>query len=161
MKPIAPIRKELVVHASQERCFRVFTKGIDSWWPRDHHIGSSPLREHLMEPKVGGRWYTVCEDGSEVDVGRVLVYEPPSRLVLAWQITAQWTFDPQLVTEVELVFYAEGPKKTRVQLEHRKLEAYGEGAAAMHATFDSDDAWVRTIALFASAATKEEEGEEE
>jgi uncharacterized protein YndB with AHSA1/START domain len=152
MSAVMPVRKELVVKASQERCFRTFTLGIDKWWPRDHHIGASPLKECLIEPHVGGRWYSVCEDGSEVDVGRVLVWEPPNRLVLTWQITAAWAFDPQFITEVELRFVAEAPARTRVLLEHRKLEAYAADAEAMRKTFDADDAWVRTLALFAQNA---------
>jgi uncharacterized protein YndB with AHSA1/START domain len=154
MNPVAPIRKEIVVNASQERCFRVFTAGMDKWWPREHHIGKSPLKEFLMEPREGGRWDSVCEDGSEIDVGRVLVWEPVSRLVLTWQITAKWQYDASFVTEVELRFFKEADKKTRVELEHRKLEAYGADAAAMHKTFSADDAWLRTLALFGSMAEK-------
>lgn len=152
MSTMEPVRKELLVKASQERCFRTFTAGLDKWWPRDHHIGKSPLKEFMMEPRVGGRWYSVCEDGSEVDVGRVLVWEPPGRLVLTWQITAAWAFDPDFVTEVELRFVAEDAKRTRVFLEHRKLEAYAAEAEAMRKTFDADDAWVRTLDLFAKSA---------
>jgi uncharacterized protein YndB with AHSA1/START domain len=155
MKSVEPIRKNLVVKASQERCFRIFTAGIDKWWPRDHHIGKSPLKEFLMEPRVGGRWYSVCEDGTEIDVGRVLAWEPSSRLVLSWQITAKWQFDPDFVTEVELRFVSEGPRTTRVELEHRKLEAYGADAEAMHETFSADDAWVRTLELFGNSAEEE------
>lgn len=154
MSNVAPVRKELLVKASQERCFRVFTAGLDKWWPRDHHIGSSPLKECRMEPHVGGRWYSVCEDGSEVNVGRVLLWEPPNRLVLSWQITAAWAFDPEFVTEVELRFVPEAAARTRVTLEHRKLEAYAADAEAMHKAFDADDAWVRTLNLFAESAEK-------
>jgi uncharacterized protein YndB with AHSA1/START domain len=156
MSSVTPVRKELVVKASQERCFRTFTAGLDKWWPRDHHIGTSPLKECLLEPHVGGRWYSVCEDGSEVDVGRVLVWDPPSRLVLTWQITAAWAFDPNFVTEVELRFVPEAPARTRVLLEHRKLEAYAADAEAMQKTFDADDAWVRTLTLFAQNAEETE-----
>jgi uncharacterized protein YndB with AHSA1/START domain len=155
MTVATPIHKEIVVNASQERCFRVFTAGIDKWWPRDHHIGSSPLKECRIEPRVGGRWFSTHEDGSETDVGKVLVWDPSRRLTLTWQITAAWKFDPNFVTEVELNFTPEGPKKTRVLLEHRKLEAYGAAAEAMHKTFDSDDAWVRTLRQFADVAQEE------
>ena len=151
---VAPIRKQLVVNATQERCFRIFTAGIDKWWARDHHIGKSPLKELIIEPKVGGRWYAVCQDGSEVDTGRVLVWEPSARVVLTWQISAQWQFDPALHTEVEVRFVPEGPRKTRVELEHRKLEAFGADAEKMHTTFDADTAWVRTLAQFSNLATE-------
>jgi hypothetical protein len=155
MTAVAPIHKEIVVNASQERCFRVFTAGIDKWWPRDHHIGSSPLKESRIEPQVGGRWFTIHEDGSESDVGKVLLWEPSSRLALTWQITAQWKYDPAFVTEVELRFTPLGPKQTRVSLEHRKLEAYGADAESMHTMFNGDGAWVRTLTHFAAGAEDE------
>jgi hypothetical protein len=41
-----------------------------------------------------GRWYATHEDGSESDTGKVLVWEPPQRIILAWQINASWQFDP-------------------------------------------------------------------
>ena len=156
MNAVPPIQKEIVVNASQERCFGVFTAGIDKWWSREHHIGKSPLKEFVLEQQAGGRWYSVCEDGSEVNVGRVLVWQPSSRLVLSWQITAKWQYDADFVTEVELRFTPLGPKQTRVELEHRKLEAYGTDAETMHKTFDSEDAWVRTLALYAGTAEESE-----
>lgn len=155
MTALAPIQKVIVVNASQERCFRVFRAGIDKWWPRDHHIGSSPLKESRIEPHVGGRWFSTHEDGSESHVGKVLVWEPSSRLLLTWQITAQWKFDPTFVTEVELTFTPLGPKQTRVTLEHRKLEAYGVDAKSMHEMFSGDTAWVRTLTAFAAVAQEE------
>src|SRR5215212_10047317 len=101
---IAPVKKQLVVKTDPERAFRLFTDGIDRWWPREHHIGKSPMKRILVEPRVGGRWYAISEDESECDIGKVLIWEPGKRLVLAWQITAEWTFDPTFVTEVEVRF---------------------------------------------------------
>src|SRR5262249_19331185 len=122
---IEPVRKQVIVAASQERAFHVFTDGLDRWRPREHHIGKSPLKRAVLEPREGGRWYNLCEDDTECDVGRVLAWEPPRRLVLAWQLTADWQYDPSFVTEIEVTFNAEGPRKTRVELEHRDLERYG------------------------------------
>jgi uncharacterized protein YciI/uncharacterized protein YndB with AHSA1/START domain len=149
------IKKEIIVEAGQERAFSVFTDGIDRWWPRDHHIGSSPLKRMLIEPKVGGRWYSISEDGSEANVGKVLEWSRPNGLVLTWQITADWKYDPSFVTEVEIRFVAEAAKRTRVQIEHRHLERYGSDAEKMRAMFDSSDAWVRTLGLFGGVANRE------
>lgn len=149
---VEPVRKEMVVNASQERCFRVFTARMDDWWPREHHIGKSPLKRVVVDDHPGGRWYAICEDGSEVETGKVLVWEPPQRLVLSWQITAKWSFDPNLHTEVEVRFVPIDDKRTRVELEHRKLEAYGADAAAMKATFDKDDAWIGLLRSFGGRA---------
>ncbi len=82
-----PVRKSVTVKASAEHAFRVFTNGIDSWWPRSHHIGNSPMRKAIIEGRRGGRCYSEQTDGSECDWGQVLVWEPPRRFVMAWQIS--------------------------------------------------------------------------
>ena len=102
----------------------------------------------MIEPQAGGRWYEQGEDGSKCDWGRVLVWEPPLRLVLAWQINAQWQFDPGVTTEVEVRFIAEGAT-TRVELEHRHLERLGDRAEALRAAFDSPDGWAGVLQAYA------------
>jgi uncharacterized protein YndB with AHSA1/START domain len=149
---IEPVRKNIVVEASQAHVFKVFTDGMDSWWPREHHIGASPLKKAILEPKAGGRWYSTCEDGSEIETGKVVVWEPPKRVVLSWQITAEWKYDPNFITEVEVTFTAEGPKKTRVDLEHRNLSRYGVSAEPTRAMLDSPGGWGKTLTAFAKAA---------
>src|SRR5579872_3007962 len=119
---IAPVRKQLLVNATPSRAFEIFTSRMSDWWPATHSILKSPLKECIVEPRVGGRWYSVGEDGSECDTGYVITWKPPELLVLAWQIDAGWQFDPALVTEVEVRFTAAGADTTRVELEHRCLE---------------------------------------
>jgi uncharacterized protein YndB with AHSA1/START domain len=135
------VRKEVLVEAPRERAFRVFTEGVDRWWPRQHHIGKSPMKKTIIESSEGGRWYAVCEDGTECDVGKVLVWEPPARLVLAWQITAAWQYDPSFVTEVEVTFAAEAPKRTRVTLEHRDLHRFGADVEKLREQIDAPTGW--------------------
>ena len=147
-----PIVKQITVDASQETAFRLFTEGIDRWWPKEHHIGASPSKEERIEPRVGGRWYSLNEDGSESNVGRVLVWDPFGRVVLTWQITGEWAFDPDFVTEVDVRFIPTGDRRTRVVLEHRHLERFGAGAGQMHGIFDSDEGWAKTLRAFASVA---------
>ncbi len=149
---IEPIRKQIVVAASQEHAFRVFTAGIDRWWPRQHHIGKSPLKRAVLEPRMGGRWYAICEDDTECDTGRVLAWDPPRHLLLAWQIDAQWRYDPSFLTEIEVNFLVEGPKRTRVELEHRNLERYGDAAAELRKTIDSPGGWNGILDSFAKTA---------
>jgi hypothetical protein len=72
--------------------------------------------------------------------------------VLTWQIGADWTYDPKLITSVELRFLAEAPDRTRVQLEHRDLERFGPDAERMRQTFSEPGAWDRTLAEFAAVA---------
>jgi uncharacterized protein YndB with AHSA1/START domain len=153
MSRVEPVRKQVVVDTSPERAFQVFTAGIDRWWPREHHIGKSPLKRAVLEQRPGGRWYSVSEDGSECEVGKVLTWDPPRRLVLAWQINASWQYDPSFLTEVEVTFAAEGPKRTRVELEHRNLERYGIAAQELRKSIDSQEGWGMTLESFAGAAS--------
>lgn len=107
----------------------------------------------MIEPKAGGRWYERGEDGSTCDWGRVLAWEPPTRLVLSWEITADWKHDPDLKTEVEVRFVAEGENATRVELEHRRLDLYGARADEMRGIFDSEMGWTGLLAAFAGSAS--------
>lgn len=153
IKP-APVRRSLVVKTSRERAFSVFTDGFGRWWPASHTI-SAGFKTAVIEPRAGGRWYEVGEDGTEADWGHVLAWEPPSRLLLAWQISAEFQFDPTLITEVEVRFSAEGPNATRVDFEHRHLERLGARAAALREQFESPNGWGKLLALFATAAEAE------
>ena len=155
VEKVEPVRKQIVIDAPQDHVFRVFTDGMDAWWPRQHHIGTSPMAQCLVEPRVGGRWYSVCVDGTECDVGRVLEWDPPSRLVLAWQLTADWRFDPNFVTEVEVTFTAEGMGRTRVDLEHRNLARYGLIAPKLRESVDAPEGWGLIMSLFAAEAAKQ------
>lgn len=147
----APVRKTLQVKASQTRAFDVFTTGFARWWPKSHSVAKSPQKEAVMEPRPGGRWYERGEDGSECDWGRVLVWEPPARLVLSWQLNAQWKFDPDLLTEVEVRFIAEGERQTRVEFEHRGLENYGDQAEAVRKSISSPGGWPGILDGYATA----------
>ncbi|MDF2809974.1 MAG: hypothetical protein K0S56_1005 [Microvirga sp.] len=149
----APVRKSIIVKAEAVRAFEVFTAGMGRWWPGSHSIGSSPMKAAVIEPRVGGRWFERGEDGSECDWGRVLAWEPPSRVVLAWQIDAAWRFDPTLVTEVEVRFIPEG-NATRVELEHRDIERFGDQAEAARGALDSPGGWSGLLERFAAAVAE-------
>jgi uncharacterized protein YndB with AHSA1/START domain len=131
------VRKSVTVEADQERAFEVFTARHGTWWPSTYHIGSPDYETAVIEPFAGWRWFERGVDGSEADWGKVLVWEPPERLVLAWQITPDFQFDPELVTEIEVRFEAIGANQTRVDLEHRDFDRFGTRAAEMRAIFDS------------------------
>ena len=150
----APVRKVVSVDATPQRAFDVFTAGFGRWWPgASHHIGQASYKTAVLEPRVGGRWYEIGEDGSECQWGDVLAWDPPRRLVLAWRIGADWQFHAELETEVEVTFVAEGAS-TRVTLEHRHLERMGEAAEAVRVQIDSDSGWTGIMALYAAEASK-------
>jgi uncharacterized protein YndB with AHSA1/START domain len=146
-----PVRKTIHVEATPEHAFAVFTDDFDSWWPRTHHIGKSPMKKAIVAAKTGGRCYTQQADGTDCDWGRVLVWEPPRRLVLAWQITHEWGYQPDLAqsSEVEIRFTPEAGG-TRVDLEHRHLERHGAGSVSMRIAIDSPNGWGGLLQLFAA-----------
>lgn len=154
MESVEPVRRDVVVEVGQARAFEVFTAEMSAWWPPEHHIGSAPIAEILIEPWEGGRWYTRHLDGSETSTGFVTAWQPPERVVVTWQIGADWQFHPELVTTVEVRFEALTADRTRVVLEHRDLTAYGAHAEAMRDTFDRPEAWTRTLAGYASTVER-------
>jgi len=151
IQAVESVRREIVVPVSAERAFAVFTADMTSWWPSEHHIGSAPIEEIVIEPHEGGRWFTRHTDGSETSTGHVVAWEPGERLAVTWQIGADWRYHVDLVTTIEVRFVAEGSDRTRVVLEHRDLDAYGQDAEKMRDTFDQPGAWDATLSAFAGA----------
>ena len=147
------VRKVVSVQAPQAVAWQVFTENMGTWWPLENYkIGKAKAVDAVIEPLVGGRWYERGEDGSTCDWGRVLSWEPPSRLVLSWDISADWQPDPDLKTEIEVRFIAEGKDATRVELEHRKLDRYGARRDEMRHIFDTEGDWGRLLLMFAARA---------
>jgi hypothetical protein len=152
---IAPVRKSIVVAATPLRAFEMFTSGMDKWWPKTHNIGNAPIKRCVMEPFVGGRWYNDLEDGSDVTVGHVRVWEPGQRLVVGWEINAQWKPDSraEVASEVEVRFVREGENRTRVEVEHRDFERMGaEAGETMRNAVNNG--WPGVLELFNEAIAR-------
>ena len=148
---IAPVSKSVRVKASQAHAFEVFTAGLDRWWPRKASIGAAPMKAMMLEPHLGGRWYEVAEDGSQATVGKILLWEPPNRFIVSWDINSKWKPDTTVGSEVEVRFTVEGPDATLVELEHRKFEQMGAEAGASLRK-DVDGGWPRILEGFRAAA---------
>lgn len=154
---IAPVRKSIVVGASPQRAFEVFTTGIDRWWPKTHGIGMTAITRSVIEPFQGGRWYTVHADGTEVVIGHIRVWDPGKRFVVGWEISADWKPDArtELASEVEVQFSPEGPG-TRVDLEHRDFQRMGEEPGQKMRT-GVDGGWPGILGFYAAEIEKEEQ----
>jgi hypothetical protein len=74
--------------------------------------------------------------------------------VFSWDISMAWKreADPGKTSEVEVRFIPEGSDRTRVELEHRKLERHGEGWEKMRGALGSPGGWKGGLDDFAKAA---------
>jgi uncharacterized protein YndB with AHSA1/START domain len=144
--------KEIVVEAPIERAFTVFTAQFGDVKPPEHNLLDSPLVETVFEPRVGGHIYDRGEDGSECRWARVLAFDPPYRVVFSWDIGPTWQLEtnPENASEVEVRFIAEGPERTRVELEHRNLDRHGPGWESIVDGIDGPDGWPLYLERFAA-----------
>lgn len=130
---IEAVRKTITVDCAVEEAFRIFTAGAETWWPTDSHsIFGERVTEIRFEEHEGGEVYEVSDTGAKGHWATVLAWEPPIRLVLAWNVREA---EP-LATEVEVRFVPEGDA-TRVELEHRGWDALPEEAAKKRASYDT------------------------
>jgi uncharacterized protein YndB with AHSA1/START domain len=137
------VRTSIVVDATPERAFTVFTAEMGTWWPPEHHLLEAELSETVFEPRVGGRIYDKGVDGSECTWARVLAYEPPDRLAFSWDISPQWQLEThqERTSEVEVRFVSESPERTRVELKHRHLDRHGDGWEGLREGVGGDQGW--------------------
>ena len=151
---IAPVRKTVVVDGTPAEAFVFFTAGVDRWWPRQHHLGATPLVASLIEPFVGGRWYSIHESGEEITVGHVRAWQPGERFVVGWEISGDWKPEPRvaLASEVEVRFIAEAPGRTRVELEHRDFDRMEKGAEQMRNGVDNG--WPGILEQYVAACAR-------
>ena len=142
----AAIRKTIEVKAPIDRAFRVFASRMGDWWHKEHSVAKGTTQaDVVIEPRAGGRWYEKGADGSEHQWGYVKAYEPPHRLILAWQLTREFQFDPSFETTVEVTFEERGDT-TVVQFEHRDLERMGADAVQLLESMDGG--WGMLLDLF-------------
>jgi hypothetical protein len=145
------VKHSIVVEAPIARAFDVFTKQFGSFKPAEHNMLGVQIAETVFEPRVGGFLYDRGIDGSECHWARVLVYEPPNRVLLSWNISPRWQIetDPNKVSEWEVRFTAETAQRTRVEIEHRKLERHGEGWEGVRDGVGGDQGWPLYLQRFA------------
>ena len=153
--PATTIRRDIVVDAPAERAFRLFTERFDQIKPREHNMLPVDIAESVFEPRAGGRVFDRGVDGSECQWGRVIVYEPPNRIVFTWDITPMWQIESDLgkTSEVEVRFISDGPTRTRVELEHRNLARHGDGWEGTREGVGGDDGWPLYLQRFAAVVS--------
>jgi uncharacterized protein YndB with AHSA1/START domain len=137
------VLRQVTVPAPIERAFSVFTERFGDFKPPEHNLMDTPIAETVFEPRVGGTIYDRATDGTECHWARVLVFDPPTRVVFSWDIDTQWQVETDLdrTSEVEVRFIAEASDRTRVELEHRLIDRHGPGWEGVQAGVESDGGW--------------------
>jgi hypothetical protein len=147
------VKKSVTVNVAQAKAFEVFTARFGEWWPlATHHTAEEDASTAVIEPHEGGRWFERGVHGTETMWGYVRAWEPPARVLLSWHLDADFRFDPEHASEVEVRFVAEADDRTRVELEHRGLEVYGARAEQLRSAVDGEGGWSALLQEFARLA---------
>jgi uncharacterized protein YndB with AHSA1/START domain len=146
------VQHSVVVNAPPETAFERFTRGFGDFKPPEHNLLQAPLTETVFEPKVGGSIYDRAVDGTVCKWARVLVFEPPHRVIFTWDIGPTWQLETDLAnaSEVEVRFVAEDDGRTRVELEHRNIDRHGPGWEGISEGVAGDDGWPLYLTRFAA-----------
>jgi uncharacterized protein YndB with AHSA1/START domain len=146
------VRRQVLVNAPISEAFKVFTERFGDFKPREHNLLKAAIAETVFEPRVGGNIYDRAVDGSECRWARILVFEPPNRVVFSWDISPRWQIEtnPDLTSEVEVRFVAETPARTRVELEHRHLDRHGFGWESVRDGVDNEAGWPLYLQRYAA-----------
>jgi uncharacterized protein YndB with AHSA1/START domain len=150
------VQASIVVDASVEKAFDVFTEDFGRFKPPEHNMLGVEIAETVFERRVGGHLFDRGVDGSECRWARILEYEPPNRVVLTWNISPQWQIetDPTKASEWEVRFVSETPERTRVEIEHRNLDRHGDGWEGVREGIGGDQGWPLYLHRYAAVVAE-------
>ena len=141
------IQKSAFLACPPAEAFALFTQRASDWWPDGVRHTADPRSEIRM--LADGRFWERATDGHEVELGRVLVWEPAHRLILDFYPGT----DAQHPTEVVIRFTAENGG-TRVVVEHRaKLESADLWAAGAP---KFERSWTLVLAALQAASANDD-----
>ena len=145
---IEPLVKQINVDLNQEAAFRLFTEGINKWWPlATHSVGEEQAESCVFEGRVGGRIYETMKDDSQAEWGKVLIWEPFGKVAFTWYPSRT----PDTAQEVTVEF-SEITGGTRVDLVHTGWETLGEKAQTGRVGYDFG--WDFVLANYIVTATR-------
>jgi uncharacterized protein YndB with AHSA1/START domain len=152
------IHHSMTAPVSPARAFAIFTEGLANWWPAEYTWSQEALETIAIEPGEGGHCFERGPYGFRCDWGRVLVWEPPHRLVITWQISPKREPQPNpaKASEIEVHFESEGPSRTRLEFEHRHFARHGEGSAEYRTILDSPQGWPYILDRYLNAVAEAE-----
>lgn len=145
---IEPVEKQIKVGLNQEAAFRLFTEGLNNWWPlATHSVGENQAETCVFEGHVGGRIYEVLKDGSQAEWGKVLAWEPFEKVTFTW-----YPGRPSETAQEVTVTFREMPGGTQVELLHTGWEMLGEKAQSGREGYDFG--WDFVLANYIVAAVR-------
>jgi uncharacterized protein YndB with AHSA1/START domain len=146
-----PIRQAVTVPVPVDQAFAAFAD-LAGWWPREYTWAADTLEDIGIDPREGGHCYERGPLGFTCHWGRVLAWEPPTRLAFTWQIAPDRVPEPNpaKASEVEVRFQPAGASGTRVELEHRALARHGEAADAYRDGLASPEGWPLILGRYAA-----------
>jgi uncharacterized protein YndB with AHSA1/START domain len=154
---LEPVTASSTTDLPARRAFELFTTGMTTWWPREYTWSQDSLEDIRIEPGAGRFCVEEGPHGFAIHWGRVLVWEPYTRLEFTWQISPdrQPVPDPDRASEVDIRFVArddENPEQgpTTIELEHRHFERHGDGAAGYRDAMASPQGWPLILKRYAS-----------
>jgi|Tabmets5t2r1_1033131.scaffolds.fasta_scaffold22216_2 uncharacterized protein YndB with AHSA1/START domain len=141
------------VNLEPDQAFDLFARRLAAWWPPEYSWSQDVLEEIGIEPHEGGMCFERGPHGFRCDWGRVLAWEPPRRLLIAWQISPRREPEPNpaKASEVEVLFDADGEGGTTVAVEHRAFDRHGDGAEYAQ-MLGSPQGWPYILERFAAAS---------
>lgn len=147
------VRASVVVAVPIDHAFKVFTSEMSAWWPATHHISKVPMAAAILEPRVGGRWYEVGDDGTVCLWGMVLAYDPPRHVAVSWHLDGDFTYDsaPAHASRVDVWFSEQPDGSTLVELVHSGLANHGPSWTRLRDSVAGG--WPTLLKLFDSKVT--------
>jgi uncharacterized protein YndB with AHSA1/START domain len=146
-----PIHRSVTVGVPVEQAFAAFAD-LARWWPREYTWAGDTLEDIGIDPREDGFCFERGPHGFTCHWGRVLAWDPPTRLVFAWQIAPDRAPEPNpaKASEVEVRFHPSDPTSTRVDLEHRAFPRHGDAADTYRQALASPQGWPLILARYAA-----------
>jgi uncharacterized protein YndB with AHSA1/START domain len=152
-----PVRQSVLVRSARAHSPRA--EGRAGAWTKERRSAATERRGKAPGKSArrrAGKQSRVCEtwaDGTEVNWGELLAWEPPERFAMTWEIVSS-------LTEVELTFAELGPALTRVCVVHSGWEKLSDEQLAEDCALPGgylnrsfDKGWAFILARFAEAAS--------
>ncbi|WP_448563359.1 SRPBCC family protein [Thalassotalea ganghwensis] len=145
------ITRTLTIPINQ--AFDLFSRQLNSWWPKEYTWSKDKLDRITIESFVGGRCTEYGPHGFQVDWGRVLAWYPPKHLSFSWQISPRREPipDPDKASVVDIKFSKITESLTQIELIHRNFLNHGKGAEDYLEALGSKYGWPLILNAYENA----------